>query len=131
MAAPSFSLIVLRAANPDALAEFYSNLGLTFTKHRHGKGPEHLSAEMDQNVVFEIYPLMSGETPTTSTRIGFAVPSVNASFDALIAEGAKLVSGPKASEWGLRAVIDDPEGHRIELTERKWDAKTSASRQGI
>ena len=33
--------------------------------------------------------------------------------------GATIVSEAKDSTWGRRAVIDDPEGHRVEILEAK------------
>ena len=129
MEAIRLSLIVLRAANPGVLADFYANLGITFVTHQHGSGPEHCSAELNFGVVFEIYPLKPGQPPTTSTRLGFSVESVTAACGALCAAGGKMVSEPKVSEWGLRAVLADPAGHRIELTERKVDADGSSACQ--
>ena len=35
----------------------------------------------------------------------------------LVSAGGRLVTAPNDSPWGRRAVIDDPEGHRIELTQ--------------
>ncbi|MFO1485110.1 MAG: VOC family protein [Verrucomicrobiaceae bacterium] len=119
MSAISLSLIVLRAANPATLAAFYAHLGLNFVKHRHGNGPEHFSAELDHGVVFEVYPLQERQSGTETTRIGFAVESVDLAFATLIQAGARAVSPPASSEWGRRAVIDDPSGHRCELTEFK------------
>lgn len=99
---------------------------MQFVKHRHGSGPEHLSSEIG-SFVFEIYPLKSGDMPTTTTRLGFTVDSVEKAFTTLVQAGAKTVVEPKVSEWGLRAVIDDPEGHRCELTERKFNGCISSA----
>lgn len=127
MDAIRLSLIVIRAANPEALAAYYGAIGLRFLKHRHGNGPEHFSAELNDNAVFEIYPLKVGDAPTSAMRIGFRVTSVEEAFSALILAGGKVSSAPKLGEWGLRAVVDDPEGHRIELTQLKSDADGSSA----
>jgi predicted enzyme related to lactoylglutathione lyase len=115
MALPRVNLLVLRVANMERAAAFYRLLGLSFTKHAHGKGPEHYASE-SEGFVFELYPATPEQPPTTSTRIGFAVTDV----DALVAQlgafdGAKVIAAPKDSEWGRRAVIADPDGHRVEL----------------
>jgi predicted enzyme related to lactoylglutathione lyase len=34
------------------------------------------------------------------------------------ANGAKVVSAAKDSEWGRRAVVADPDGHRVEITSK-------------
>ncbi|WP_345786483.1 hypothetical protein [Prosthecobacter sp.] len=48
-------------------------------------------------------------------------------FSTLVQAGAKAVVKPTLSEWGLRAVVDDSEGHRCELTERKSNAGISSA----
>jgi predicted enzyme related to lactoylglutathione lyase len=67
-------------------------------------------------IVFEIYPLEPGKTPTIDTRLGFAVASVDAATSRLAELGARVVSEPAGSAWGRRAVVADFDGHRVELT---------------
>ncbi len=55
MPPPTLNLIVIHAADMDLSADFYRRLGLKFTKHRPGTGPEH-SASEGGATVFEIYP---------------------------------------------------------------------------
>ncbi len=112
------SLLVIRSSDIDRTAEFYTKLGLTFEKHTHGKGPEHYASEVD-GFVFEIYPLSKSGIATTETRIGFEVQSVDETVRLLEDAGAKIITRPKDSEWGQRAVVKDFEGHTIELTPLK------------
>lgn len=84
-------------------------------RHRHGNGPEHLSSE-GGGVVFEIYPQSANSDSTRGTRIGFSVGSVDRVLSSLRSEA--VLSAPHDSTWGRRAVIADPDGHRIELTEK-------------
>ncbi len=93
---------------------FYSKLGLSFTKHRHGTGPEHFSAEL-QSGVFELYPQSEDGPSSLGTRIGFTVSSVDEAIKALAEYPTAVVSPAKDSEWGRRAIVSDPDGHRIEL----------------
>jgi len=109
------NLLVIRSSQVEQATFFYEALGLHFTKHRHGNGPEHYASESD-NQTFEIYPLADNATPTTETRIGFAVNHVDDVFARLVEAGGKSVSSPKQSPWGRRAVVCDPDGHRVELT---------------
>jgi predicted enzyme related to lactoylglutathione lyase len=112
--APALNLVVLRSSDIDRAMAFYSKLGLEFTKHRHGNGPEHYSAKL-AGAVFELYP-QSGDGPSSlGTRIGFAVLSVDEAIKALGDYPATVISHPKNSEWGRRAIVSDPDGHRIEL----------------
>ena len=114
MAIPSLSLIVIRSPDIERSCRFYEALGCEFTKHSHGKGPEHYAADLGA-AVFEIYPLSEGQLPTTSVRLGFHVADVDASVQHLVDLGGKVVQQPMSSEWGRRAVLDDLDGHRIEL----------------
>ncbi len=67
-------------------------------------------------MVFEIYPATAASGATRGLRLGFAVEDVQRTVDVLLLEGASLVRAPKDSPWGVRAVLDDPEGHRLEIT---------------
>ncbi|MEN3941347.1 VOC family protein [Prosthecobacter sp. SYSU 5D2] len=117
-AMPRLNLVVIRARNAARLAEFYTVLGLSFALHRHGTGPEHFSAE-NESGVFEIYPVKGDEEPTRNLRLGFEVKGVKATVSDLVKAGAKMVQSPMDSPWGLRAVIQDLEGHKVEITEAR------------
>lgn len=109
------NLVVIRSSDLDRSEKFYSALGLDFTRHSHGKGPVHLACERAGHV-FEIYPIGKDGQETTAARIGFAVPSVDDAFVVSLAVGGSEVSAPQDSPWGRRAVVSDPDGHRVELT---------------
>jgi lactoylglutathione lyase len=110
------SLVVIRAHDIERLAAFYGALGYHFTKHRHGKGPEHLSSTIGQTV-FEIYPANNAEESTTSNRLGFSVPSLTSALEKLRHLEATIVTEPSQTEFGRRAVVKDFEGHKVELYE--------------
>ena len=110
------NLLVLRSRAPHELAAFYEKLGLSFVSERHGDGPEHLACAT-QGAVFEIYPEREGQS-TRGTRIGFAVDDVDASYACALAANAASVRRPAAGQWGRRAVVRDPGGHVVELTQQ-------------
>ena len=110
---PVLNLVVIRAHDIDRALIFYHRLGLNFTKHRHGNGPEHLACEAN-GLVLEIYPIGTAE-PTSSARLGFSVDDVDSVVELLVGAGGKLISAPTDSQWGRRAVIKDLDGHKIEL----------------
>jgi len=112
----ALNLVVLRSPDIERAMAFYSKLGLHFTKHRHGSGPEHYSAEL-AGTVFELYPQTDSGPSTLGTRIGFAVSSVDDAIRALGDYPDAVISPAKDSEWGRRAVVADPDGHRIELVQ--------------
>lgn len=111
------NLIVLRSRDLDRAHSFYRALGLNFVRHSHGSGPIHLASE-SAGQVFEIYPLTDEAAPTSSTRVGFSVPAVDATYASLLTAGGTSVAPPKDSPWGRRAVVADPDGHRVELSSR-------------
>ena len=110
----TLNLVVLRSSDVGRAVAFYSRLGLRFSQHRHGTGPEHFAAELPGGV-FELYPLAPDGPSTLGTRIGFRVPSVDAAIAALSAYPGAVVTPARDSEWGRRAVLADPDGHRVEL----------------
>jgi predicted enzyme related to lactoylglutathione lyase len=112
----TLNLVVLRSTDVARAAAFYTRLGLQFSQHRHGNGPEHFAVELPGGV-FELYPLSSDGQSTAGTRIGFRVPSVDAALASLSDYPGAIVSPAKDSEWGRRAVVADPDGHRVELVQ--------------
>jgi len=118
MSSVALNLVVLRSTDIARAAQFYSKIGIQFTRHQHGKGPEHYAVQLGE-AVFELYPLApSGGPSTLGTRIGFSVPSLDTVIEALREYPTAITSPPKDSEWGRRAVLTDPDGHRIELVQR-------------
>jgi predicted enzyme related to lactoylglutathione lyase len=122
MANPALSLLVLRTAQMDKSLAFYRSLGLGFVEEKHGSGPVHYSTQIG-SIVMEIYP---GEAAPAmnrkaagATMIGLAVDSV----DSVVASAQKLcaeiLTTPSDSSWGRRAVVLDPDGRAIELSQPK------------
>jgi len=109
------SLIVIRAEDIDRAADFYRLLGLDLTKHSHGDGPLHYACDCG-GCVFEIYPKTEKSGSTKATRLGFSVDDLDLLVARIGVEGYVVVSPPADSEWGRRAVVRDPDGHRVELT---------------
>jgi lactoylglutathione lyase len=112
--AARLNLTVIRVADLEASAAFYTLLGLSFERHRHGKGPEHFATSVE-GITFELYPASPRSPVTVGTRIGFAVKNCDDAAAALEAAGHSMESPPTDSPWGRRAVAIDPDGHRVEL----------------
>lgn len=113
---PALALIVLRVSDIRRAAEVYSAIGFTFQLEQHGSGPEHFSTSVG-DTVFELYPA-SARFPVTTSRVGFAVGSIDAVLNDWRQTGCEVLSEPEESPFGLRAVVEDPDGHRIELTQK-------------
>lgn len=112
---PAPNLLVLRVADLVKSRRFYEALGLEFVSEQHGKGPEHLAADLG-GFVFELYPVGSGAS-TAATRIGFALGSLEARVARASESGGQIVKPVSDSRWGRRAVVLDPDGHSVELSE--------------
>ena len=113
--AVSLNLVVIRSTDLDRSARFFAALGVELSREIHGSGPEHLAGRAG-SVVLELYPSESAGT-TTVVRLGFCVQSIAKVLASLANEGGVVLSPPTGSPWGLRAVVVDPDGHRVELTE--------------
>ena len=112
----ALNLVVIQSRNILAAKQFYECLGLSLKLERHGRGPEHYAAEVGASV-FEIYP-SRGEDAAGNVRIGFLVPSLESALGSLSQQSAQVLKEPHDSPWGRRAVVKDPDGNRVELTER-------------
>lgn len=113
---PTLSLIVIRVSDIDRAAEAYAAFGIVFQQEQHGKGPIHYSSLLGQTI-FELYP-STEVSPVTSCRLGFSVRSVNEVLVKWHEVGGRVISDPKETPWGFRAIVADADGHKIELTER-------------
>ncbi len=110
------NLVVLRSIDIDKAADFYRLLGLEFSRHQHGSGPFHYACEMGETV-FEIYPQQKEGEGSSGTRVGFRVEHLNSLLSRLEKAGVIVISAAKDSPWGRRAVVQYPDGHRVELIE--------------
>ncbi|SHM28313.1 VOC family protein [Mucilaginibacter sp. OK098] len=109
------NLIVIRTSDPKRLAEFYSLFNLEFAYHQHGNSPFHYSGHIGE-ILLEIYPLTKGqENPDLSLRLGFTLDDFESVIEKLRSTNVVFASGPEETEFGLMAVIIDPDGRKIEL----------------
>jgi lactoylglutathione lyase len=120
MSVISLNLIVLRTAQIESALAFYAALGLHFAQHQHGTGALHYASTLGA-IVMELYPQRSVTDTTSAVRIGFAVADLAAALARLEALEVRLLTAPHTSPWGMRAVVADPDGHRVELTQRSAD----------
>jgi len=109
----SLSLLVVHAKNIELTKEFYGRLGMDFIAEQHGRGPLHYAAKLG-SLVFEIYPSQR-ETETAPLRFGFQILALDRTLELLREHGVRIITEPKDSAWGRRAVVEDPDGNRVEL----------------
>jgi lactoylglutathione lyase len=119
MADVSLSLLVLKTRQVERLRAFYQTVGVDLVEEKHGKGPVHFAGRA-RDVVIEVYPLADDGSPVdSSTRLGFTVENVAEVIRALDGTGTKIVTPPKETAWGFQAVVKDPDGRSVELTQAR------------
>lgn len=106
------NLLVLRTYRLEELRAFYSALGAKFEAEQHGSGPKHYAATLGAGLVLELYPCQEGASLDAGTRFGLAVADLR---QALCRVGQPVT--PKETPWGLQAVVRDPDGRTIELSQ--------------
>lgn len=109
---PALSLVVLRVSDLTVSRRFYEQLGLTFRREQHGSGPEHLSTVLG-DVVLELYPDRLGPT-AAGVRLGLVV----ADLDLIASRCAAAVISDGERDGRRLLLVQDPDGHRIELVQR-------------
>jgi predicted enzyme related to lactoylglutathione lyase len=108
-------LIVIRTRDQEKLSVFYSQLGLQFDYHKHGNSPYHYSTTIGQTVV-ELYPLAKNQVmPDAFLRLGFGIENFDETVSLLRHNQVTFLSEPAETDFGWMAVIEDPEGRKIEL----------------
>ena len=112
----TLNLVVLKSPDADASASFYRMLGIEFTKHRHGSGPEHYAADLG-GCIFEIYPSLESESLPQVARMGFRIEGLDELVERLASAGTVIARMPAPSQWGYRAVVVDPDGVKVEITD--------------
>jgi len=99
-------LIVLRCGNIEKSKEFYSSLGMKFTKEKHGFGPVHFSSEFN-GLVFELYPVKSKKVD--NLRLGLEIPDL-----VKIVNKLNILEEYEYNSVTVRVIVD-PDGRKIEL----------------
>jgi predicted enzyme related to lactoylglutathione lyase len=90
---------------------------MAFEIERHGNGPVHF-VSTDTGVTFEIYPRRDDEPATTGIRLGFTTVALDAVVQSIEGFSGQIVTPVTMTLWGRRAVLIDPEGHKVEITEK-------------
>ncbi len=111
------SMLVLKTHQVAAVVAFYETIGLSFTEEQHGSGPLHFAGQAN-DVLIEIYPLPEDKPVDTTTRLGFAVDNIAEVLNALLQRELSPPKTAKQTEWGLRAVVKDPDGRAVELYQK-------------
>lgn len=105
----------MRTSDEKGLADFYSQLGFEFDYHKHGNSPYHYSAKIGSGIL-EIYPLTKNQTAADKNlRLGFSIDAFDLVIEKLKINNTVFVTEPTATDFGFMAIIEDPDGRKIEL----------------
>jgi catechol 2,3-dioxygenase-like lactoylglutathione lyase family enzyme len=108
--ASAVTLLVLRCADVERSRAFYEALGLTMRAEQHGGGPRHYSSRVGETIL-ELYP--RGEIETRGLRFGLRVGDVAGVLVSAARHGGKVLR--VAADTGPAALLEDLDGHKIEL----------------
>lgn len=117
MVVQALKLLVLRTSRLDESRRFYQALGINFAEERHGTGPLHYAGRAGETVL-ELYPLPGDSAVVDSSlRLGFSVTGLAQTVLSLEAAGAAVIHKPRATPWGIQAVVRGPDDRAVELYE--------------
>ena len=109
---PRLNLLVLRCADIDRSRDFYTALGLTFIRERHGGGPPHYAATLG-GAVLELYP--RGKRADVSVRLGIELTISQESINRALAIGGEGVASNQESVRPGHVTLRDPDGHILDI----------------
>ncbi len=117
--ATSLGSLILFSSQIEAVVAFYRSLGLDFELEHHGDGaPPHFAVESN-GVHFAVFEAPPGSAARFReggcTWPGFVVDDLDATLEQLKSDGAKVLVEPEERPWGVRAIVEDPDGRPVEL----------------
>jgi lactoylglutathione lyase len=113
-------LLVVRTVDQKRLIDFYSQLGFVFEYHKHGNSPYHYSAKMGSGIL-EIYPLTKSQTEADKNlRLGFSLDKFDLVIQELKDKHFTFISEPSESDFGFMAIVEDPDGRKVELYKNEF-----------
>jgi lactoylglutathione lyase len=109
--------LVLNCRDIEASVRFYKALGLDVKETKHG-GPVHWTCTLG-GVHFALYPATAQHAPQNATQISFTCDRLDLALQKTRELGATILEPPAPKPWGLTAVVEDPDGRRVELLQTR------------
>lgn len=106
-------LVVLRCRDIEKTKAFYEHFGMAFQLEQHGNGPKHYAHD-DEGGVLELYPATGS---ADQTGLGFTSTDIEG-LNKRLKLGKYAPRDVRATEMGRQFVVLDPDGRRVEVTER-------------
>ncbi len=116
---PTLGSLIFFSSKVEPLLRFYRALGVPLVTESHEKdGPTHYAADLN-GVHVALYQSDDGDAQRWReggcTWPGFVVEDLPATLQSLTELGTKVLAGPEERAWGIRAIVEDPDGRPIEL----------------
>lgn len=105
-----------RTGNTEGLIKFYVLLGFTIKE----KKPESTTIEYilnDDRIIAEVIPSSLPEPGFEKKRIVIRVQNIEEIISKLKTEGFDLFASPYRNKWENSALLKDPDGRTIEISE--------------
>ncbi len=119
--------LILFSSRVGAVLDFYNAIGVVLEPEAHGEGPTHYAAEVN-GIHLALYQAPDGRAPDFReggcTWPGFVVSDLAATLQRLVPLATNVLAGPEERPWGIRAVVEDPDGRPIEL----WSVQVAPKR---
>jgi lactoylglutathione lyase len=119
---PVLCAVVLQSFDIQRLAAFYTAVGIglseitTMTVDGQLTEPMRYAANVG-GVEFTIRQSEPCQEPVRSVNIGFRIHDLDAAILRVTAMGGQILSPVHETAYGRRTVLEDPDGHRVELTD--------------
>lgn len=109
--------ITVRTRQPANVGQLLRSLGLTLTKQTTAGGAPYFTAEC-HGLKLKVFPTADVPSDPKETTLHLAVDSLEGTLAAAAPFQAPILRPVHQSPWGRRAIIADPEGRRIILSDR-------------
>ena len=115
---PFIDAAIMTAADPVRTAKFYRALGIPLEDERHDDGPLHYACDVN-GAHIAVYGTSGRRKPARvhAAMLGFRVASLAKTLLALRLIRVKVLVRPQKVPWGRRAIVQDPDGRKVELNE--------------
>jgi predicted enzyme related to lactoylglutathione lyase len=111
--------VIVFAADAEKTRAFYDAIGIDLQPEQHEDEAIQFAADLD-GCHFAVFPAAhAGSAPSAcaagETMPGFLVPAVDKAVETIRALGAPVLQEPDDYPWGRRALVEGPDGRRVEL----------------
>lgn len=112
--ASSLAALIVTCKDVDASVRLYRAVGIDLKEARHS-GPLHYTAALG-GVHLALLPHDGVERSAQSaTQLAFLVNDLEGALNAARALGAPVLQAPAPRPFGVSAIVEDPDGRRLEL----------------